>query len=216
MWQYNYNNELMHYGVKGMKWGVRRYQNKDGSLTPAGKKRATKELNKELKKNKSMFKRDPELKVYSDRESYKKFFKKVVTNDDKKAINRALNKWSDALDGASEAEEQLDYLANKHGEKYYNDEIRRNPNMYNTPRSQEKLNEFAVLEYGYDRASKERPDLVDKMNAPDKAWEEYTNECKKVADKLLNEYGGIDASTNPSTIQSARNVVSGILMELDN
>lgn len=32
--------ELYHYGVKGMKWGVRRYQNKNGSLTAAGKKRA--------------------------------------------------------------------------------------------------------------------------------------------------------------------------------
>jgi hypothetical protein len=31
--------ELKHWGIKGMKWGVRRYQNKDGSLTPAGKKR---------------------------------------------------------------------------------------------------------------------------------------------------------------------------------
>lgn len=37
MWQYN--NELYHWGIKGMKWGVRRYQNKDGTLTPAGKKR---------------------------------------------------------------------------------------------------------------------------------------------------------------------------------
>lgn len=36
----NYDYEyLMHYGIKGMKWGVRRYQNKDGSLTPAGKKK---------------------------------------------------------------------------------------------------------------------------------------------------------------------------------
>lgn len=30
---------LAHHGIKGMRWGVRRYQNKDGSLTPAGKKR---------------------------------------------------------------------------------------------------------------------------------------------------------------------------------
>ena len=30
---------LKHYGVLGMKWGVRRYQNSDGTLTPAGKKR---------------------------------------------------------------------------------------------------------------------------------------------------------------------------------
>lgn len=34
--------ELYHHGVKGMKWGVRRYQNADGSLTTAGKKRAAK------------------------------------------------------------------------------------------------------------------------------------------------------------------------------
>jgi hypothetical protein len=33
------NHELYHWGVKGMKWGVRRYQNQDGSLTPAGQKR---------------------------------------------------------------------------------------------------------------------------------------------------------------------------------
>lgn len=40
---------IYHYGVKGQKWGVRRYQNEDGSLTSAGKKRTlSKEKKKEL------------------------------------------------------------------------------------------------------------------------------------------------------------------------
>lgn len=36
---YKDENELTHWGVRGMRWGVRRFQNKDGSLTSAGKKR---------------------------------------------------------------------------------------------------------------------------------------------------------------------------------
>lgn len=34
-----YYDELYHHGIKGQKWGVRRYQNEDGSLTPEGMKR---------------------------------------------------------------------------------------------------------------------------------------------------------------------------------
>ena len=39
MWTYNHTDELCHWGIKGMKWGIRRFQNKDGSLTAAGRKR---------------------------------------------------------------------------------------------------------------------------------------------------------------------------------
>lgn len=36
---YESSNELYHHGIKGMKWGRRRFQNSDGSLTAAGRKR---------------------------------------------------------------------------------------------------------------------------------------------------------------------------------
>lgn len=42
--------ELKHFGIKGQKWGVRRYQNADGTLTNAGKKRYFKPAHEDYKK----------------------------------------------------------------------------------------------------------------------------------------------------------------------
>lgn len=51
-------DELKHYGIKGMKWGVRRFQNSDGSLTSEGRKRYSgndlKEAQKKVDKGKAM------------------------------------------------------------------------------------------------------------------------------------------------------------------
>ena len=43
-------DELKHYGIKGMKWGVRRFQNSDGSLTADGKKRYSGDNLKDIQK----------------------------------------------------------------------------------------------------------------------------------------------------------------------
>lgn len=46
------NNYLTHHGIKGQKWGLRRYQTRDGKLTAAGKKRYNKDV-EALKKEKA-------------------------------------------------------------------------------------------------------------------------------------------------------------------
>lgn len=72
-----YNDQIWHWGVKGMKWGVRRYQNADGSLTDAGKRRYSSDIAANAKKKKDNrlseeALNDPNRWVKEDRERTKR------------------------------------------------------------------------------------------------------------------------------------------------
>lgn len=59
---YVYDSELYHHGIKGQRWGVRRFQNPDGTLTPEGIKRyqnpknLKKDIQKSIKQKGSVYK----------------------------------------------------------------------------------------------------------------------------------------------------------------
>lgn len=83
-------NELYHWGIKGMKWGVRRYQNPDGSLTAAGRKRYTDKDGNLNAAGKKKFGNSVKTKTESEAETPKRKSVKDMTDDElNKAVIRA-------------------------------------------------------------------------------------------------------------------------------
>ena len=82
-WTYIYPDYLSHHGILGQKWGVRRFQNPDGTLTEAGKKRKTKESIKEIRKtNKNRFSLSNEdLKKNMERLELQKRMKELTNSE---------------------------------------------------------------------------------------------------------------------------------------
>ena len=101
-----YGDELYHFGIKGQKWGVRRFQNKDGSLTPEGRKRYGHVLNPDGKMRiektdhpvTQRAKRD--WNDMSDADFYRKYLtskKQYLKEVDKKGDPYAANKLGKAI-----------------------------------------------------------------------------------------------------------------------
>lgn len=165
------NKSLIHYGVKGMKWGVRRYQNKDGSLTPAGKRRISKEYKKEMGRANSYAK-----KTYGKRwlESYNKAANYMNTGGIE-AFNRAQEK-KYGKDFAKRDDYEKDYLRffDEKVADYYNvslySALRDNKNYV---RSQELVKKYSM----------------DKWDDSAKAGIRQAEELRRDAEKAMKSAG---------------------------
>lgn len=104
-------DELYHHGIKGMKWGVRRFQRKDGSLTSAGKKRYLDDPS--VKSSKAKMESDRAKQRLANAE-YNKAYNKasyIPTKSNRQALNKA---YADKIKADSEyRRSKFDYSTNK-------------------------------------------------------------------------------------------------------
>lgn len=94
---------ISHFGVKGMKWGIRRYQNRDGSLTPEGRKRYGRsedsEIVRELRKKPVSAMSNQELETVIRRMNLERQYRDLKSSE----INSGKKKAKEVLDYANTA-----------------------------------------------------------------------------------------------------------------
>jgi hypothetical protein len=116
------NGVLCHDGTKGMKWGIRRYQNKDGTLTEAGKLRYGRD---KREKNKRNIEADPHRWVREDTERAKKVTESTarLTSEIQKVNDKAIKETPKKRANLSEMtdKELRDRINRELLERQYND-----------------------------------------------------------------------------------------------
>ena len=155
---------LAHYGVKGQKWGVRRYRNEDGTLTPAGQKQVYKTLKKYSKS------KDPRARLGQ-----------AVGEDH--AITEAASKLKSAAKKHSEAYQRQAAIASKMEQEHFNerDRLDKKNGLGNSQKNADEAWETVRKKYGKEYESLRQQSVT--------AYAEYQEARKQVVDAYLGKYG---------------------------
>lgn len=190
---------LLHHGIKGQKWGVRRYQNTDGSLTTAGKKHYSKDLYKSISKNNGKLNRvDYKEQIVSRIKDDKRV--KDYVDAHAKEYSKVLNDYWDA----SEA------VANEY-EHHYNERYQRAYDKAIKNGGDPNAKHFDDYVYELMSEDESMAKLEEKEQKTIKQLEEYIKTAEPLANDLLGKYADMPAhALYDHTASAKKYVVSAI------
>ena len=209
---YYKTDELYHHGIKGQKWGVRRYQNPDGTLTDAGKKRLSKQIaNGKYSSVSNLLEKTDSLVPYEaitniDRlKSTLKAFREAAAQEDK-----LLSKMDKEYEKASKKAYDATY---KFFEKNKPEALKEMLDLNGG--SKNDLDKYHGFRKAFEGFEDEYWDLVKKeyykdpknlsaKKKTDAAYTAYLTECKIATDSLVGKYGNVtlrDANTPGASLR---------------
>ena len=197
MWQYNYTDELYHYGVPGMKWGVRKALKNDVSYQKA-KARYDQDFDSAAKAasktktfaitTKGKIKKEALDKVYSEKydrmkksEQELKNIRNNVERDHKNAQERTIKDYRKKMDEADEVQNLADTKWNQVKQQYKELGKTKISRMIQSARN--KTDAAKAYNKNYDEASS-MSDKADKMYA--QAREAYKKTGRNIVERVLN------------------------------
>lgn len=181
------NLYLVHHGILGQKWGIRRFQNPDGTLTEAGKQRLQKKEFKVAKKSQETGYRDSrsratdylkKSKVISERSNELKNLEVKIKNIDSQLDDLMYEKSFD--EAVKEATAEI---------------IKDHPDFMKNPEYDvQEFIDFCLYEEGYlnkhmDKVNQNNPEYKSLKNELKNAVNEYKDTCKNITNEIIGEYG---------------------------
>ena len=194
---------MAHYGIPGMQWGKRRFQNKDGSLTPAGQKRYAKSARGHIR---------------SKEGDVKGFLKEGISQafgpQERVRLKASYKKLLDDLGDADNAKTKINSIAAKKTQEKFDEEVANNPDTYKgilKGGAREKLRGRLSVE-AMKSALEENPDLAKRIDAGHDATKAWHSVCRQATDKLIGQYG--DQKVRMFSSETVSDILSSTLEKI--